>query len=81
MAKSTCPKCEHGRFEVKVVEPDGSEYKEVFVQCSSCGGVVGVMGYLDAGVLVQNQQKELEALKQSIQRVEHQLQQIASRLR
>jgi hypothetical protein len=43
MAMSTCIKCGHHGFELKEVEPKGSNFKFYFVQCSSCGGVVGVV--------------------------------------
>jgi len=45
MALSTCVKCGHHVFEVSEVEPNGSNFKLMFVQCSSCGGVVGVTDY------------------------------------
>jgi hypothetical protein len=43
MAMSTCVKCEGNAFELKEVVPNGSNFKFYFVQCSSCGGVVGVV--------------------------------------
>jgi hypothetical protein len=43
MAASTCVKCGGHSFEVKNAEPQGSNYKFLFVQCSSCGGVVGAV--------------------------------------
>ena len=43
-AMSTCIKCGHHDFELKKkeAEPKGSNFEFYFVQCSSCGGVVGV---------------------------------------
>ena len=53
MALSTCVKCGHHRFEVKEVEPNNSNYKLNFVQCTSCGGVVGVLDYSNIGSLLE----------------------------
>lgn len=52
MARSTCPKCDNTRFEVKVVTPNGSNFKLQFVQCSVCGAVVGVLERLNLGSLL-----------------------------
>lgn len=45
MATSSCPKCTSKCFEIKEAEPQNSRYKVLFVQCSSCGAVVGVLDY------------------------------------
>jgi predicted nucleic-acid-binding Zn-ribbon protein len=45
MAISTCPKCSNHSFEVQEFTPTRSNYKFLFVQCSSCGVVIGVMDY------------------------------------
>ncbi len=52
MAHSTCIKCGGTRFEMVEVEPAASKYKMMFIQCSSCGGVVGVTDYYNVGTLV-----------------------------
>jgi predicted nucleic-acid-binding Zn-ribbon protein len=39
MATSTCIKCSGTSFEVKEQSPKHSNYKIMFIQCSSCGGV------------------------------------------
>lgn len=49
MAMSKCIKCEHTQFELKVHTPAGSKYQFNFVQCSSCGGVAGVVDFLNTG--------------------------------
>jgi predicted nucleic-acid-binding Zn-ribbon protein len=43
MSLSTCPKCQSHNFEVKNVKPEKSVYELMFIQCSSCGCVVGVL--------------------------------------
>ena len=49
MAFSTCVKCGNSTFEVAENSPRGSNFKLMFVQCSACGGVVGVMDYYNVG--------------------------------
>jgi hypothetical protein len=49
MAMSTCIKCGNHRFEVVQVEPNGASFKYHFVQCTSCGGVVGVLDFYNIG--------------------------------
>jgi len=44
---STCPKCLNTSFEVKEAVPHESVYQLLFVQCASCGAVVGVTDYLN----------------------------------
>lgn len=81
MAFSTCPKCTSTSFEVKEAEPRNSSYKMIFVQCSSCGAVVGTMPYYDAGILAKDNQAELTKVKQQLTQVEYSLSQIAQALR
>jgi predicted nucleic-acid-binding Zn-ribbon protein len=50
---STCVKCGGTFFETRTVEPSGSNFKVTFVQCSNCGGVVGVMDFYNIGGMLQ----------------------------
>lgn len=52
MARSSCPKCGNGHFEMVENSPKGSDFKLTFIQCSSCGAVVGVMDYYNIGNIV-----------------------------
>jgi Fe2+ or Zn2+ uptake regulation protein len=38
---------------MKEAEPTGSKYKVMFVQCSSCGAVVGVVDYYNIPGLLE----------------------------
>jgi len=49
MASSTCVRCGNGTFETKENTPSKSAFKLIFVQCSSCGGVVGVIDFYNIG--------------------------------
>lgn len=53
MALSTCLKCGSHAFEVKEAEPTHSLFKLMFVQCSSCGSVVGVTDYFNTASLLK----------------------------
>lgn len=53
MATSTCTKCGNTRFEIKESSPQGSNYKIMFVQCSSCGGVVGTTDFYNVPSLLE----------------------------
>jgi predicted nucleic-acid-binding Zn-ribbon protein len=59
MATSTCIKCGSSSFENKENSPRGSNYAVTFVQCSSCGGVVGVTDFYNIGQLIHDFAKKL----------------------
>lgn len=60
MAYSTCVKCGSNRFEIRENTPAGSNYKLMFIQCSSCGGVVGVMDYYNIGAKIEELEKRIK---------------------
>ncbi len=70
MALSSCPRCKGGFFEIKLVEPRGGKFKQNFVQCSSCGCPVGVLGFWDTGALLKDQETVLDDLEKRLKRVE-----------
>jgi len=49
MATSKCTKCGKTQFELKECTPGGSSLKVQLLQCTSCGGVIGVMDFYDIG--------------------------------
>ena len=59
MAIPTCGKCGGTLFEVVQQEPLRSEFKLMFVQCSSCGNVVGVLDYFNIGQLLHELAEKL----------------------
>lgn len=81
MALSKCPKCNNGFFELKSVEARGARYKQNFIQCSSCGTPVGVLGYYDAGSLVKEQAAEIKKLHNEIAAIQSSLHTINENLR
>lgn len=69
MALSKCPKCNGGFFELKVVEPRGSRYKQNFIQCTACGAPVGVVGFYDTGAQLKEQEEEIAKLQKQVAQV------------
>ena len=60
MADSTCVKCGNTEFEVREGTPSGTERTLLYVQCSSCGGVVGVVENDDLGTMMRQQNSALK---------------------
>ena len=60
MADSTCVKCGSDSFEAREVTPSGTERTLLFVQCSGCGGVVGVTEKDDLGTMMRQQNSALK---------------------
>jgi hypothetical protein len=59
------PKCGHCNgvvTKLQTIDPDGSNYKQNAICCSSCNSILGVVGYYDAGVLLNNQEKRISAM-------------------
>ena len=54
MAYSTCVNCKGSTFETIVQSPQGTSHKIYFVQCSQCGGVVGILPYHNPSVQYDN---------------------------
>ncbi len=54
MATSSCPKCSSTSFEMKEApRVASSAYRLMFVQCTSCGSVVGVSDYYNIPSLLE----------------------------
>jgi hypothetical protein len=62
MATPTCIKCGGHIFETKEVSPKHSNFRLNFVQCGSCGGVVGVLDFYNIGAELQAIKKLLKAI-------------------
>ena len=58
-AKSKCPRCSNDDFEAVIEKPLNSKYEFVFVRCTSCKIVVGVVDYHNIGDLVKQLAKKL----------------------
>jgi uncharacterized Zn finger protein len=81
MATSSCPKCGQGSFEIATLKPAKSNFDLQFVQCSNCGSVVGTMTFFDAGILSKDNQKEIAVLKQKLDLIQAQIEQLSRKVR
>lgn len=59
MATPSCPRCSCHSFEIVTASVRGSRFPCNFVQCISCGCVIGVMEQYSAGDLVIKLAKKL----------------------
>lgn len=66
MAKSTCIKCGKSSFESMEIEPAKSNYKMYAIQCASCGGVVGIVPFMNTSAMLIEQNKAIEAIAKHV---------------
>ena len=81
MAITRCGHCQATRFEIKTIEPTGSAYKLISVQCASCGVPIGVTNYFDVGSIVKGNEKILKSLETKVRNMEATLATILTRVR
>jgi excinuclease UvrABC ATPase subunit len=62
MAQSTCIKCDNHSFELKELKVAQANFKLFAVQCSSCGGVVGIQEYMNIGSMLHKQNQALKLI-------------------
>jgi hypothetical protein len=66
MAISICPSCRSSFFETKEVEPRNAGAKLTFIQCASCGTVVGVSEFFSTANLLRKHEAALKAVAAGI---------------
>lgn len=79
MALSTCAACKGSFFEVVEQSPRGSNYKLLFVQCATCGVVVGTHEWINAGATLQTIEKKIDDLDRQHQEQGHVLRNILAK--
>ena len=57
---SKCPKCEHTDFAVVNETPINSNYELIFVRCTNCLTVVGVIDFYNVGTLIKKLASKLK---------------------
>lgn len=57
--QSICPKCDFSSFEIAETPVKNSNYRLMFVRCSSCGCVVGVKDFFNTPTLIHQLAKKL----------------------
>jgi hypothetical protein len=76
----SCVRCGQMVFETKVIEPAGSNYKLVTLQCAACGGVAGVLDYMNIGDRINDLEKQLDGLGMEVGRVKGSLSELVGYL-
>ncbi|AFQ42384.1 MULTISPECIES: hypothetical protein [Desulfosporosinus] len=67
MAQSSCIKCGNTQFEVVHANNlEGTTRSVLFVQCKSCGSVVGVLDFLNVSVKAERMKNDLRILAEKI---------------
>lgn len=69
MALPSCVKCGGHIFEVAELKASGARYRLLSVQCASCGGVLGVMDYLNTGAQTESIRATLEQHANALRRI------------
>ncbi len=62
MAQSSCVKCASTSFEIKELKVSGSNFRLYAVQCSRCGGVVGIQEFSNITAMLASQNKAIKAI-------------------
>lgn len=57
--KSKCPSCSNTDFEAVNETPLNSEFELIFVRCTVCRSVVGVLDYYNMGTLLKKLARKL----------------------
>lgn len=66
MAISTCAKCGNHTFEIQENSPARSAFRLQFVQCMSCGAVIGVLDYFNIGARIEKQDAALKKIAHAL---------------
>ena len=64
MLDPTCVKCGSSTFEAREGTPAGTDRTLLYVQCSECGGVVGVLDATDIGEMISKQNTAFKQIAQ-----------------
>ena len=54
-----CPKCENKSFELKEDTPTNSNFKFMYLRCSSCKTIITAVDFLHTGTLIKKLAKAL----------------------
>ncbi len=67
MATSTCGKCDGKKFEAVVGEPANFTGKVVFIECASCGTVVGTADYVNMNGPINETHQLVKAIAEHLE--------------
>lgn len=66
MAEPACPRCGEHTFEMVEGAPLNSHLKVMFMQCATCGAVVGLMDLMNLGGMLLEQGRLLRKIAQAL---------------
>ena len=80
MALSKCGSCGNGFFQMVEKEPSGSRYKQMFIQCSSCGVPIGVTDYYHTHTKLVEIEQKIGKLEKALQTIDYNIRILAQRI-
>ena len=80
MAISKCIKCGGTIFELREANIQNARYKMYFVQCSSCGGVVGAIPFYDPGIEAHQVNEKIDKVKSALDDISYDIDYIKAHL-
>ena len=78
---SSCAKCGGGAFKLVMQEPQGSNVKMNFVQCSACNAPIGVADFYSTGSQLVSLKKQVDSLASDVSSMKQTLEKMARDLR
>jgi uncharacterized protein YbaR (Trm112 family) len=66
LAFLTCPKCDGHFFELQITSSARSAFQLSFIQCNSCGAVVGVMDAMNIGAMLEWQNEAIKRIARAV---------------
>jgi len=80
MAESKCPNCRFDYFEVVKNKPQNSDREVFFVQCASCGTVIGIVNDSNSERVVNELEEKFLQLEEMITTLDHNIRIVAGKL-
>ena len=75
---SKCGSCGGFSFGIKEVSPQGTAFKKIFIQCSSCGVPVGVTDFFDTHSGIEGVKVKIKELDSKLNGIEYTLRQMVT---
>ena len=79
MGQSKCANCGFEYFEVVKNKPQNSEVDLLFVQCASCGTVVGLINEFNTEVITKSIEEQFLKLQEITTTLDHNIRVIAGK--
>jgi uncharacterized Zn finger protein len=72
-----CGHCGNSGTKAEVIEPSEARFKQLAICCQSCGSILGVTGYFDAGKVAKDIEAKQAILERKIDALDHNIRAIA----